>query len=259
MTPISLQTLTRPFGLVMVLMVLWGAPKGFAKGNEKYQIKLVVSPSVEWIHFRNDLTGLNDLFGPKLSYNFGFEYLHFLSPGFSLSTGLQYQNKGFRNETEYLIAGSNETDQGITIGSARYATMPFDMNFHIRIAKKTHILISTGLLGGYLVNSTVNNSNYTNEDTPDNGSLFTLSNGKSNIDLFSDWYFGYQAGLGFSKAIKSRMIIVVQPMYRYQFSRAIPLDANITQVVSAKLNSFAIDFKVGYYFSRQIRNQQKDF
>src|SRR5262245_12177011 len=65
-------------------------------GSEKFQLTLMLSPTVEWMHFSKSPNAAlyNSLWGQKLSYNFGFEYKRFIDPSMSISFGAVYMNKG---------------------------------------------------------------------------------------------------------------------------------------------------------------------
>ena len=243
--------------IALLLLLQFAASNAFAR--EKYHLTFNVSPSLEWLHFRGDQTGaqLNDIFGTKPSYNFGFEYEHFLDPNFSLAIGLQFQNKGFRNVSEYPIAGSDELREGITIVAARYIMMPTAAHVHIPVGRKKFIVLGGGLNVGYLPIQTIWGRNF-DEDAPQGG-LIPLENGRSNIDMFKKMYLGFNATAAFSMYIKSRVVITAQPTYTNQLNNAISSDFRTNFVVNGRLNSFALEFKIGYYFTDQIRNQRKEF
>ena len=227
--------------------------------GEKYQIQLMAAPSMEWLRFDAPHKGFNDVFGTKFSYNFGFHYTHFLSPRFSLSTGLQFQNKGFRNKNDVTLLSTGETVEAITIGAARFFTVPGNMNFHIKLAKKTNLLVSTGLSYGYLANQTFNGVNYPDEEVTENGTLFNFSSGRSNVNVFNKSYLGLNLGLGVEQYIKSKLVFTVQSVYQRQLSRAIGPDAPILELVDTHFNSIRLDFRLGYYFNRNIDNKSKEF
>lgn len=232
------------------------------RGGEKFRLSLLASPSLEWTYFAGNTElskAQNDIFGSKYSYNFGFEYEYYVSPGFGLSLGLQYQNKGFRNETSYTLLGSDETDIGITIGSARYLIVPAMLNFHLPLSRRSFITISTGALGGFLLTQTINNRNYANEFFPEGDEgFFGTGNGKSNTNLFNNVFVGGQIGMGFTRHIRSRLVLDIQPIYRFQVNKGFNADANTTFVTKERFNSLALEIKVGYYFSKQIDRKNKD-
>ncbi len=227
-------------------------------GVEKYQLTLLLSPSVEWVYFRGSQNAdlYNELFGSKLSYNFGFEYKRFFDPSLSFSTGFLYQNKGFRN-TYVERNPDGSTQEGITVGSAHLATIPLYLNAHHRLARKKEMIYTAGLGVGYLMSQTVRNRNYTGEDDVTEG-LFDVGDGRSNINFFRDLYLGLHVGVGISAYVKSRIVLIVQPMYKYQLNDGRNPSLPIQDLFAAKMNSLSVDFKVGYFFNRQIRNRKKD-
>lgn len=228
-------------------------------GQDKFQITGVFAPSYEQLQFRGD-SQQKDLFGAKFSYNFGIEYRVFLSPGLAAVTGLQYNNKGFRNTEIANPSGlvQSTSSGGVIIGSARFFTIPTNLSAHIRLGKRTSLLFTGGFSTGYMVAQTVNGKDLLPAEENSSG-LFVTSNGKSNIDLFNKFYFGLNLGAGITQQIGARMILGVHPTYRRQLNRAIPADANITKVVNSGFNSLTADLKLGWYFNKQFQNDNKNF
>ena len=242
---------------LLVLWVLLGTATAQA-GGEKFQITLLLSPSAEWVYFRNsENAGLyNDIFGSKLSYNFGLEYKRFFDPSLSFSTGFMYQNKGFRN-TYQVARADGSSQEATTLGSAHVATLPLYLNAHHRLARKTEMIYTAGLGVGYVMSQTVRNRNYTGEEDASDG-FFDTGNGRSNINFFKDLYLGLHVGVGISAYLKSRVVLIVQPMYKYQLNDGRDPSLPINDYFSAKMNSFSLDIKVGYFFNRQINNRRKE-
>lgn len=240
-----------------VFLALFLASATAFAGGEKFQINLLLSPTAEWLYFRNSLNAktYNDLWGSKLSYNFGIEYKRFFDPSLSFSTGVMYMNKGFRNK----IASTTGGEVGVTLGSAHIFAVPLYMNIHHDLTRKVEMIYTAGLGVGYLASETVRNRYYTDEEIPDQGFL-DVTEGKSNVNLFVDYYIGAHVGVGISAYLKSRIVLVVQPMYKYQLNNARDYFGQFSSndPFSAKLNSFGIDLKIGYFFSKQIRNRRKE-
>ncbi|MGD1844498.1 MAG: outer membrane beta-barrel protein [Salibacteraceae bacterium] len=230
-----------------------------AFSQDKFQITGVFAPSYEWLQFRGQ-NAQNDIFGSKYSYNFGIEYRGFLSPGLAVVTGLQYNNKGFRNTEIQNDAGlvQSTNSGGIIIGAARYLTVPTNLSIHFRVGKRTSLMVTGGLSTGYMLAQTVNGKDLLPEEEGSDG-LFVTSNGKSNIDLFNRVYVGLNLGAGITQQIGSRMILGLHPTFRRQLNRAIPVDANINEVVNTGFNSLTADLKLGWYFNRQFQNDNKTF
>lgn len=242
---------------ILTLSALFLAASSLRAGGEKYQITLLLSPSIEWVHFRASQSAplYNDLFGPKLSYNFGLEYKHFFDPSLSISTGVLYQNKGFRNK--YDVPQPDGTfEEQTTLGSVHMASIPIYLNAHHNITRKTEMIYTAGLGFGYVLSQTIRNRNYTGEEGVSEG-LFEVGNGRSNINMFRDFYFGLHMGVGISTYIKSRVVLIVQPMYKYQINDGRDPFFPNPDAFSAKLNSLAFDIKVGYFFNKQIQNRRK--
>jgi len=233
-------------------------------GGEKFQITLMFSPTAEWLHFRNSLnaTLYNAEWGTKLSYNFGIEYKRFFDPSLSFSTGLLYMNKGFRNDIQAGAYGNSTQGQdavGVTLGSVHMIAVPLYLNAHHRLTRKVEMIYTAGVAGGYVFAETVRNRYYTDEEVPEQGFL-ELKSGKSNVNLFVDYYAGVHFGVGVSAYLKSRIVMVVQPMFKLQLNNARDYSGSFSSSdpFSARLNSFGIDFKIGYFFTKQIRNRRKE-
>lgn len=240
--------------LAILLMMSLGA----RAGGEKFQINLLLSPTAEWLWFNNSYNAelYNAIWGTKVSYNFGIEYKRFFDPSLSLSTGIQYYNKGFRNVDVQAGTGNKKA---ITLMSAHIVAVPLLLNAHHDITRKVEMIYTAGIAGGYLFQERVRNKNYSDEEAPEQGFL-DVRNGSSNVDLFNDLYVGLHLGVGVSAYVKSRVVLVVQPMYKYQINNARDYGGQFvsSDPFSAHLNSFGVDLKVGYFFTKQVRNRRKD-
>ena len=248
--------------LLSVLLILLLVPVSRA-GNEKFQITLLLSPTAEWMRFSQSLNAplYNSLWGTKLSYNFGLEYKHFIDPSLSFSTGLMYLNKGFRNEilSDPTTTNTGTQDQiGVTLASMHIAAVPFYINMHHRLRRRVEMIYTAGLAGGYLFSELVRNNYYSGEDVPQQG-FIDNSAGAAPVNLFVDYYVGAHFGAGISAYIKSQLVLIIQPMYKWQVHDARDFFGafSSSDPFAVRLNSFGIDFKIGYYFNRQIRNRKE--
>jgi len=233
-------------------------------GGEKYHVSLMLSPSAEWMRFSNSINAktYNALWGTKISQNFGFEYKRFFDPSLSLSFGAMYSNKGFRNE----IFGTNDlglpTQEvvGITLFSAHMVSIPLALNIHHRISRKLSLDFSLGASAGYIFSEIARNKYYSDETNPEQG-FWDLSEGRSNINILQDWYAGAHAGVGVSVYVKSRMVLGIQPTYRMQLNNARDYLGSFSSSdpFVARLNSFGLDVKIGYFFSKQIKDRKDKF
>ena len=131
-------------------------------GDEKFQLMLLMSPTVEWARFSKSIdAAAYNAYGSKLSYNFGFEYKRFFDPSLSFSTGIMYMNKGFRNEAQYTDVNGQPVD-GVTLFNAHMVAVPLYLNIHHRVARKAKLemIYTAGLAGGYLFSESVRNRDY---------------------------------------------------------------------------------------------------
>ena len=251
--------------VLCICSLLFLLQPGLRAGDEKFQLLFMASPTVEWVRFGQGPLApvLNDAWGSKLSYNFAFEYKRFFDPSLSLSTGLMYMNKGFRNvvlndPTVNPEEGSSQV--GVTLASMHIAAVPLYLNVHHRLKRKVEMIYTAGLAGGYVFAERVRNNYYSGEVTPEQG-LIDNAPGASPINLVVDYYVGLHAGMGISAYLKSRLVLVVQPMYKWQITDARdyfgPLGGG--GPFTMRMNSFGIDFKIGYFFTKQIRNRKKEY
>ena len=227
-------------------------------GGEKFQLNFILSPTAEWLWFNRSpfASTYNDLWGTKISYNFGFEYKRFFDPSLSLSTGVLYMNKGFRNVDPF--AGV-EGKKGVTLMSAHVAAVPVSINIHHDLRHRVEMIYTIGIATGYVFREVVRNKNYSDEEMPEQG-ILDATNGVSNVNLFNDIYVGAHAGIGISAYLKSRVVLVVQPMFQFQINNARDYFGQFASndPFNARLNSFGIDLKIGYFFTKQVRNRTKN-
>lgn len=251
--------------LIIALMALFLHTEAIG-GDEKFQIKIMLSPSAEWLRFGQSVNApiYNSQFGTKLSYNFGIEYKRFFDPSLSFSTGLLYMNKGFRNAIQAVPTAENPNpgtnDVGVTLGSMHMLAVPLYLNVHHRLRRRLEMIYTAGLAGGYVFSETVRNRYYSGENIPEQG-FFDMSEGAAPVNLFVDYYVGLHAGIGILAYLKSRIVLIVQPMYKHQLNNARDYVGQFTSndPFTARLNSFGVDLKVGYFFTKQIRNRKKEF
>ncbi|MEX2597710.1 MAG: hypothetical protein WEC59_12360 [Salibacteraceae bacterium] len=235
-------------------------------GDEKFQMTLMLSPTAEWVRFGQSLNAsvYNNQWGTKLSYNFGFEYKHFFDPSLSFSTGLMYMNKGFRNQIFEAATPQNPNPKkeavGATLGSAHIAAVPLYINVHHRLRRKVEMIYTAGIAAGYLFSERARNNYYSDETNPQQG-FFDLSEGASNVNLFVDYYVGAHIGVGISAYFKRSFLLIIQPMYKHQLHDARDYLGQFSSndPFSVRMNSFGIDVKLGYFFTKQIKDRQQKF
>ena len=235
--------------------------------GEKYSVNLILSPSYEKIGFRNRL--IDNPFDAKLSYNFGVDYRYYIEPEISFSAGLQFNKRGFRTHPTYKTSDGQvqDFDDAVVVISANYLSLPFEIQYNFQPFFRTEISLHTGLCYGYLVNQTFKGKRISNEIQPSEEFLKGLEEKSKAINWFDKSYIGWIAGFSVSRAIKSRLVITVNPTYYRQLDRALnpygPVkedsrDRNGNPVlINPKFDSFSLNLKLGYYFSDQIENTKK--
>jgi hypothetical protein len=229
------------------------------KKIEKYQITFLLAPSIERLNDRTIKLALPLEWKP--SYHIGIEYKRFLDPDLSFSTGLFFQNKGFKTRPKILRSDGtfDDTKRGNIIISARYLTIPVGFDKHFQIKRKFHFMISGGFMGGYLINQTFNGKRFNAPDNLRDPLFGAFSNQVSNITWFNRKYFAWNVGVGFIQYIKSKLIVIIQPMYQRQFTNALDPDGPLVRAEKPRLDSFSLDLKAGYFFNKQIKNARKSF
>ena len=233
------------------------------KSTEKYQVLFQLSPTLERLNMRSSDSTMKDLHGSKLSYNFGIDYKHFLSPSTTFETGVLFQNKGLRNVLGNALDGRGLFDKRVLALGLWYISVPTNFNFHIRTSRKSRILITTGLMNGILINQMQEGRRTEAGDkSPFTGGDITDS--KVKINIFRRHYMGLNLGFSFMKYIKSKLVLEIEPMYTRGINKALRKDAPVSYggvlpEPTPKLDSFSINFRLGYFFNKQIKNYQKDF
>lgn len=224
---------------------------------DKYETKLVISPTLENLNFRE----ANNIFEAKFSYSAGFEYKYFLSPSIAFSTGIMYMNKGFRSQPSYVDPATGESvlRDGFFIISARYLGVPLRLYQHIRLTRKSHLLIFAGFQPGVLINQTFNGRRVAGDQNIQDPLFGSLGNDRSTIKFFRRMHYGLDLGIGFQQYIKSRIVFGIEPIYRRHLNEAIDEDANVISGTPTRLEGFGLDLKLGYYFDKQIDNRRKTF
>ena len=244
-------------------IIIFGGLAGISQ--EKYQFNAVFGPSYENISSRNASIDLPFQF--KYSYNFGGEIKYYLSPHLSTNIGVQYNNKGFSSNFDYVV--SNDTFPSSLRINASYLSIPIDLCWNFSPAFRTEYFLNVGINYGVLLGQSFKGQRVPVElGRPDNPLYEGISNEKSNISWFDKNAFGVQAGAGISRYVKSRMVLTFHPTAYFQMDRlinpegpvqtiAVSNNTGLPELYSPKLYSFLLLFKVGYYFSDQIENTKK--
>jgi len=235
-----------------------------SNAQEKFQLNLVLGPSYENIGTRN--SAIENPFSFKYSYNFGAEIKYYTSPRFSTNLGLQFNDRGFQSNINYLVL--NDTISSSVSIAAQYISIPLDFTWNFSPIFRTEYFFNIGVNYGILVSQTFKGSRIPEAlGRPANGIYEGVSTERSNINWFDKNYLGLQAGLGISRYIKSRMVFTFHPSVSIQVDRLINPEGPVLPIAytdtglpvnySPKLTSFLLLFKVGYYFSDQIENTKK--
>jgi hypothetical protein len=121
------------------------------------------------------------------------------------------------------------------------------------------MIYTIGVAGGYIFAERARNRNYSNEAIPNQG-ILDVTQEQSNVNLFNDVYVGAHAGVGISAYLKSRVVLVVQPMYKFQINNARDYLGQFASgdPFNARLNSLGLDLRIGYFFTKQVRNRKKE-
>lgn len=235
-----------------------------SSAQEKFQINGILMPSYDGISMRSD--HILNPYTYRFSYGFGAEMKYFMSPKISTNFGLQYNDRGFRAVPKYEYYGDSITTT-INI-SCKYITIPFDLCINFQPAFRTEIFVNAGISYGFLIQQSFRGRRVPPElGRPDNQMFEGVSNKASNIDWFDRSYWGFNLGFGISRYIKSRMVVTIHPSMSFQFDRLLNPTGPVLQNVwnqqgviepfNPGLKTFAIQLKLGYYFSDQIENTKK--
>lgn len=230
----------------------------FSHAIEKFQITFQFSPSLETLNPRENLQKQY-----KLSYNFGAEYKHYLSPGFSFSAGILYQNKGFRYVLGDVDSGNTNIlfNKRLLLFTAEYISVPLNMNIHIPVTDRTRLIFSAGITNGYLLRQFKEARRLKDGDEGQYklpGEFET--DGKIDLKIISTRFTGINLAISASKYFRQKMIFEIGMSYSRQLNSATLKERYIlTNEQTPGFDSIALDFRIGYFFNKQIKNQQKDF
>lgn len=242
--------------LLAILFVHLGL---WAQVGDKYQVNLIVAPSLETYSAKTAAAG--KLFQEKFSYNFGAEYKYFLDPTFAVSAGLQFQDKGFRSTFTFDTNDSTQIGEGLIAVSTRYLNVPLLLNHHWQIARKTELVLDYGPVFGYLVKQSLLGKRIP-EDLGQEIQFLeeNITNNRTDIEWFNKAYFGVFAGLGVQQYVASRLVLVANMGYTKQFNRTIDPDGPLVSSepnFNPRFNSIILQLKMGWYFNKQIQNDKK--
>ena len=249
---------------LLILSIGWK----YSTAGEKYQVNFMLAPSYETMKFRNLKTV--SPFDYKFSYNFGAEYKYFLDARWTLAAGVQFNNRGFSSHPVYQTTDSLviESDDAVIYISTKYVTVPINLSFNFQPFFRTEIFASTGIGLGVLVDQSAVGRRIPAEVGTSTTLFNNFGNEREKISWFDRTYASWNAGVGVSRYVKSRLVITIGAMYYRQIDRAVNLagplvlngvDKNGSPVIiSPKFDSFAIECKLGWYFSDQIENKKKD-
>lgn len=250
----NIQGSIKPFLLFCILFGLYH----LAVGQDKYHLTVVVSPSMEKISDRKIKQRLPLEWKP--SYHLGVEYKGFLDPDFSFTTGINFQNKGFRTRPVNMTTpGVFDTSKsGHIIVSARYITVPFGLDKHFQVADRTWFLVSGALHGGYLFNQVFNGRRFDGPDEIQDPLFRNVDkDGSTPIYWFRKAYFAWSAGAGIVQYIKAKGVISAQLMYQRQLNNNIDPDGPVLGTEKPRFDAIYLNLKAGYYFNKQIKNYKK--
>lgn len=244
-------------GSIKSVLVLLFLAACSAAAQDKYHLTVVLAPSMETISDRKVKYSLP--FEWKPSYHFGFEYKGFLDPDLSLTTGIFFQNKGFRTRPRIMIYPGvyDEEMSGHIVISARYITIPFGIDKHFKLGERTYLMLSGALHGGYLINQVFSGRRFDGPDEIQDPLFGNLKDKPSNIYWFRKSYFAWSGGVGIVQYIKAKGVISIQPMYQRQLNNNIDPDGPVFGTEKPRFDAFYINLKAGYYFNKQIKNYKK--
>lgn len=253
--------------ILIPFLLLYASTLIYAQGgNEKFEFKFQLSPTLERMNPRNRVAKSELSWDRKLSYNFGIEYARYFAPDVSLATGVLIQNKGYRSILTNFTSSDPRFNNSVFVLSAKYVSVPTNLNIHLETGNKSRFLLTFGLMNGYLIDARSKYKRVSSEelsviDDPfDNNDV--IENTIIYNDVFNKWFLGLNLGFGITKYVKDKIAIEVHPLYTAQLNRGISKNARVTAGnfrINPKFDSLALDVKLGYYFNKQIKNSQKQF
>ena len=252
--------------IITLFFVVLISTGGFC-GGDKFEVKAIFSPTFETMRPGNRYFKAD--WGYKLSYNLGVEYKYYLDPDISFSTGILYQDKGFRTVYSKNLNPSLLYNNAVFVTSYKYFMVPTNINLHFETSKKSRFLIVFGLTNGYLWKAKASFKRVSDDQ------LNVIQDSNSNLDKEDISYnlipysyrrfTGVNVGFKFSKYIKSKMVFEIGTIYSRQLNKlnkkqVYGIDDNgIEYPLRQKLDAFIFDIRLGYFFNKQIQNSGKDF
>ncbi|MBL4625794.1 MAG: outer membrane beta-barrel protein [Flavobacteriales bacterium] len=251
--------------IISFLFAVMLCTNGFCDGD-KFEIKGILSPTFETMRPGNKF--YKDNWGYKLSYNFGIEYKRYFKPDLSFSTGILYQNKGFRSVLSENENPSLLFNNSVFITSFEYIMVPTNINIHFETSTKSRFLLVFGLTNGYLWKAKASYKRVSDDELnairDGNGGLDPEDNSYNMLPYSYRRFTGVNVGFKFSQYIKSKMIFEIGTIYSRQLNRVSRETDAVDQTgtryyVRPKFDAFIFDIRLGYFFNKQIKNSGKDF
>ncbi|MBL4651484.1 MAG: outer membrane beta-barrel protein [Flavobacteriales bacterium] len=236
-------------------------------GADKYEIKAIFSPTFETMRPGNRYFKAD--WGYKLSYNLGIEYKYYLDPDISFSTGILYQDKGYRVVYSENLNPSLLYNNAVFVTSFKYFMVPTNINLHFETSKKSGFLLVFGMTNGYLWKAKASFKRVSDDQVgiiADSNNNIDKEDISYNMMPYSKRRFtGINVGFKFSKYIKSKMVFEIGTIYSRQLNKlnkqaVYGEDKNgLEYPLRQKLDAFIFDIRLGYFFNKQIQNSGKDF
>ena len=218
--------------------------------KKKYQITIMTAPTLE--HY----TGFGR--SPKLSYNTGLDYKLYLDPLLTFQTGIYFQNKGYKVPIE-LYEGFDILM--LHTYSLNFITIPTNFNFHIKTGTRNRIVLTTGISNGYNISQTRRMNRVKAEDALKLNEEYSVIYDNvriETVDLFAKRYTGVNLGINFQQNIKKKVVFELGTFYSRQLNNSISKNY-IYNGKPNRLQSFSLEFKLGYFINPQISQRENPF
>jgi hypothetical protein len=237
-------------------------------GGDKFEIKGILSPTFETMRPGNRY--YKDDWGYKLSYNFGIEYKYYLKPDISFSTGVLYQDKGYRSVYSKNLNPKLLLNNSVFITSFEYIMIPTNFNIHFETSTRSRFLFVFGMTNGYLWKAKAGYKRVSDDEISaikDANSSFNSEDNSYDMLPYakkSRRFTGANIGFKFSKYIRSKMVAEVGIIYSRQLNKwkeedPVGYDNGTAYILRPKFDAFIFDVRLGYFFNKQIKNSGKDF
>lgn len=190
--------------------------------------------------------GKAEHFNYILPFNYGLRTI-FKKEKFAFSTGIIHLTQGAKFEALTTTASNPEgTGEYFDVFiRAKAVTVPLNVDYILKPNDKTEIFGGLGLYAGYIYSQQQENTSTPKDYQPDSTIISDYPLERfTNLDIFSDYYFAINIGLGLRQLLNDKLSLQIRPKFLFQLRQKLPADQ---YAWTNRLMSFSLD--IGLFFS----------